>query len=181
MAKKTLKADLSISSIRKLQKDLEKYKDSLNYKVKIFAEKLAESGIPVINSNMAKAAFTVDEKGIQSGADPQHYTHVKLHAFGDYARADLIVEGSELLFIEFGAGVYYNGTAGSSPYPKGQEFGYVIGSYGKGHGVQKVWGYYADSGELILTHGVEATMPVYKASLEIAENVVKIAKQVFGK
>lgn len=181
MEKKTLKADLSISSIRKLQEDLRKYQDSLTQKVKIFAKKLAESGIPVINENMAKASFTVDEKGIQSGADPQHYTHIELNSFGDYARADLIVEGKELLFIEFGAGVYYNGSEGSSPHPKGEEFGYVIGLYGKGHGIQKVWGYYADSGELILTHGVEATMPVYKASLEVAQNVVKIAKEVFWK
>lgn len=181
MAKKTLKAGLSVSSIRNLQKELEKYRDSLTYKCELLVKRLAEAGIPVIDENMAKAAFTVDEKDIQSGADPQHYTQVKINTFGNYAKADLIVEGKELLFIEFGAGVYYNGSAGSSPHPKGEKFGYVIGSYGKGHGVQKVWGYYADSGELILTHGVEATMPVYKASLEIAENVVKIAKQVFGK
>lgn len=179
MAKKTLKASLNISSIKQLQEELEKYKDSLNNKLSIFVRKLAESGISVIDQNMAKANFTVDSNGIQSGADPQHYTHIKLNSFGDYARADLIVEGKELLFIEFGSGVYYNGAAGTSPHPKGEEFGYVIGSYGKGHGVQKVWGYYAESGELILTHGVEATMPVYKASLEIAQNVVKIAKEVF--
>lgn len=181
MAKKPLKADLSISSIRNLQKELEKYHDSLNYKCELLVKRLAEAGIPVIDENMSKAAFTVDEKGIQSGADPQHYTHVKINTFGSYARADLIVEGKELLFIEFGAGVYYNGAAGTSPHPKGEEFGYVIGSYGKGHGVQKVWGYYADTGELIPTHGVEATMPIYKASLEIAQNVVKIAKEVFGR
>lgn len=181
MAKKTLSVTLSISSIRNLQKELEKYRDSLTYKCELLVKRLAEAGIPVIDENMAKAAFTVDEKGIQSGADPQHYTQVKINTFGNYARADLIVEGKELLFIEFGAGVYYNGAAGSSPHPKGEEFGYIIGSYGKGHGVQKVWGYYADSGELILTHGVEATMPMYKASLEIMQNVVKIAKEVFGK
>lgn len=179
MAKKTLKADLSVSSIRNLQRELEKYRDSLTYKCELLVKRLAEAGIPVIDENMAKVAFTVDEKGIQSGADPQHYTQVKINTFGSYARADLIVEGKELLFIEFGAGVYYNGTAGSSPHPKGGEFGYVIGSYGKGHGKQKVWGYYADSGELILTHGVEATMPMYKASLDIAQNVVKIAREVF--
>lgn len=181
MAKKTLKADLSVSSIRNLQKELEKYRDSLTYKCELLVKRLAEAGIPVIDENMAKAAFTVDEKGIQSGTDPQHYTYVKINTFGSYARADLIVEGKELLFIEFGAGVYYNGTAGTSPHPKGGEFGYTIGSYGNGHGKQKVWGYYAGSGELILTHGVEATMPMYKASFEIAQNVVKIAKEVFGK
>lgn len=181
MAKKILKSDLSISGIKALQKQLKDYQNSLNRKCELLAKRLAEAGMPVIDENMAKAAFTVDEKGIQSGADPQHYTQVKINTFGSYARADLIVEGKELLFIEFGAGVYYNGAAGTSPHPKGEEFGYVIGSYGKGHGVQKVWGYYADSGELVLTHGVEATMPVYKASLEIADNVVKIAKQVFEK
>lgn len=179
MAKKILKSDLSISGIKALQKEIEKYKDSLTYKCRLLVEKLAEVGIPVINENMAKAAFSVDEKGIQSGADPQHYTYVKINTFGNYARADLIVEGKELLFIEFGSGVYYNGAAGASPHPKGQEFGYIIGSYGKGHGKQKMWGYYADTGELIMTHGVEATMPMYKAYLEIAGNVVKIAKDVF--
>lgn len=181
MRKTPLTATLSVSSIKRLQKDLEKYKDSLTYKCELLVKRLAESGIPVINENMSKATFKMDENGIQSGADPQHYTYVKINTFDKYVRAELITEGSELLFIEFGAGVYYNGTAGSSPHPKGEEFGYVIGSYGKGHGVQKIWGYYAESGELVLTHGVEATMPVYKASLEIAENVVKIAKQVFGK
>lgn len=39
-----------------------------------------------------------------------------------------------MLFIEFGAGIHYNGSAGSSPHPKGNEFGYTIGSYGKGLG-----------------------------------------------
>lgn len=151
MAKKTLTATLSVSSIKALQKELEKYRNSLTYKCELFVKRLAEAGIPVIDDNMAKASFIVDKKGIQSGADPQHYTQIKINTFGNYARADLIVEGKELLFIEFGAGVFYNDSAGTSPHPKGQEFGYVIGSYGKGHGVQKVWGYYADSGELILS------------------------------
>ncbi len=181
MAKKILKSDLSVSGIKALQKQLRDYQNDLNRKCELLVKRLAESGIPVIDENMAKANFTMDSEGVQSGADPQHYTHVKINAFGSYAKAELIVEGKELLFIEFGAGVYYNGAEGSSPHPKGEEFGYVIGSYGKGHGVQKMWGYYADSGELVLTHGVEATMPMYKASLEIANNVVKIAKEVFEK
>lgn len=181
MAKKILKADLSVSSINNLKKQLQDYQKDLIRKCELFVKKLAEAGIPVIDENMAKAAFTVDDKGIQSGANPEHNIQIKINSFGEYVRADLVVEGKELLFIEFGAGVYYNGAAGSSPHPKGEEFGYVIGSYGKGHGVQKVWGYYADTGELIPTHGVEATMPIYKASLEIAQNVVKIAKEVFGR
>lgn len=69
MAKKTLKVDLSVSSIRQLQKELEKYRDSLTYKCELLVKRLAEAGISVIDENMSKASFTVDEKGIQSGAD----------------------------------------------------------------------------------------------------------------
>lgn len=85
------------------------------------------------------------------------------------------------MFIEFGAGVYYNGSAGASPHPKGQEFGFLIGSYGAGHGQQKVWGYYDETGELVMTHGVEATMPLFKAEQKIIDEYVSVAKRVFSK
>ena len=84
------------------------------------------------------------------------------------------------MFIEFGSGTSYNGAVGSSPHPKGEEFGYTIGSYGKGYGARKVWGYYAESGELVLTRGVKATMPVYEADKEIIKSVTKVARKVFG-
>lgn len=179
MAKRKLISNLSVEGIKNLQQELRNYKQQLNDKNEIFVKRLAELGIPVINENMTKASFTYDDKGIQSGSNTEHNTYIKVNSFGSYSKADLIVEGKELLFIEFGAGVYYN-KSGASPNPKGPEFGYVIGTYGAGHGSQKVWGYYADSGELVLTHGVEATMPVYKASIQIIENIKRIAKEVFG-
>ena len=84
------------------------------------------------------------------------------------------------MFIEFGAGVFYNGAAGSSPHDKGVVNGMVIGSYGEHHGIQKVWGYYDDDGTLVLTHGVEAQMPVYKADMEIIQKYVEVARRVFS-
>lgn len=84
------------------------------------------------------------------------------------------------MFIEFGAGIHYNGAAGSSPHPKGEEFGYTIGSYGQGKGKNESWVYYADSGEWVRSYGTEATMPMYKASVEIIQNIRKIAKEVFS-
>lgn len=180
MAKRKLKSDLSVEGIKNLQQQLNNYKQQLNNKNSIFVRRLAEIGIPVIDSNMAKAAFTYDDKGIQSGANTAHNTYIKINSFGSYSKADLIVEGKEILFIEFGAGIHHNGGVGASPNPKGEELGYVIGTYGTGHGSQKIWGYYADSGELVLTHGVKATMPVYKASIEIITKIRKIAKEVFG-
>ena len=90
------------------------------------------------------------------------------------------MESTDILFLEFGAGIHYNGPAGSSPHPKGTEFGYTIGSYGEGHGKQDSWVYQAPTGEWVRSHGTEATMPVYNASLEIIRQIETIAREVFG-
>jgi hypothetical protein len=49
-----------------------------------------------------------------------------------------------------------------------------------GNGSKQIWGYYADNGDLVLTRGTKATMPMYNASQEIINNVVRIAKEVFN-
>lgn len=177
---KTLTANLSSKELDKLIKGIKEFKQQITDKNAEFARRLAEVGIPVIDTNIAQAGFTYDAKGVESGADTEHYTHIKLHSFEGYTEAVLVTEGKELLFMEFGAGIYYNGAAGTSPHPQGQEFGFVIGSYGKKKGVREVWGYYDESKNLILTHGVKATMPVYKAQLKIADDVYRIAREVFA-
>lgn len=180
MGKRTISMGLSVASIQSAIKELRKYENWLTKKAGLLVEELAKVGIPVIDSNMAKANYTYDSKGIRSGSDTTHNTYVEL-SWGnqDTATAKLIVKGEELMFIEFGAGVYYNGSVGNSPHPMGAVNGMVIGSYGKGHGVQKVWGYYDDTGKLVLTHGVEAQMPVYKAENEIMQRYIEVARRVF--
>lgn len=162
---------LSLKSIHEAIEQLEQYKEKFYNKNDEFVRRLAELGIPVIDQNIAMA---------QGDSSKEHDTYIKIDSFEGYSQATLTLQGKDIAFIEFGAGVYYNGEAGSSPNPKGKEFGYTIGSYGKGHGKQETWGYYADTGELILSHGTEATMPLYSASIEILQNIRRIAKEVFG-
>lgn len=177
-----LKANLSVASIKALKKQLIEYKEELSNKCDELVKRLAEVGIPVIDKQMAKASYTYDEKGIESGSNTEHNTYVKVDSLVGMSKATLVVEGKDVLFIEFGAGVYHNDVGvGDTNHPKGAENGFLIGTYGLGHGSQQVWGYYAESGELVFTHGTKATMPMYKASLEIRDNVLKIAKDVFGK
>ena len=180
MAKQTITLGLSQKSVEKALKQLRQYKQWIRNKTTELVKALAEIGIPVIETNVADASYTFDSKGVRSGSNTEHYTYVKLNNFGSYSQANLVVEGEEILFIEFGAGVYYNGEPGTSPHPKGQEFGFLIGSYGVGHGVQKVWGYYDETGALVMTHGVEATMPVLKAYEKIIADYVSVARRVFG-
>ena len=168
---KTIKMNLSASSINDAVKELQRYKQSFISKNDLFVQRLAEVGIPVINANIAAA---------QGDSDKSHNTYIKLNSFGSYSRAVLVVEGADLAFIEFGSGISYNTPAGTSPHPKGQEFGYTIGSYGKGHGAEDYWYYQAETGETVRSYGTESTMPVYKASVEIRQKIRQIAKEVFS-
>lgn len=171
MGKHVIKANLSTKSIENMRKQILDYKAALGDRNRLFLLKLCELGIPVIDQNIAAA---------QGDSDKNHNTYIKINSFGSYAQAQLIVEGRDLVFIEFGSGIHYNGSVGSSPHPKGQEFGYTIGSYGQGKGANDYWFYYADTGESVMSRGTEATMPVYKASMEIIQNIRQIAREVFG-
>ena len=90
----------------------------------------------------------------------------------------VIASGEDAIWAEFGAGVHHNGSPGSSPHPKGSELGFTIGSYGKGMGKKDIWGFYED-GELRLTHGAPATMPMYNALKTVCDEISEIAREVF--
>ena len=172
MARKTINIDLfDGKSLDNAIKQIQEYKRTLNDKCEMFVRRLAEVGIPIIDQNIASAS---------GDSDKGHNTYIKINSFDSYSQAQLIVEGKDILFIEFGAGVHYNGNLGGSPHPKGKEMGYIIGSYGKGQGKNDFWFYYADSGEAVMSHGTQATMPVYKAGVEIRRQMLKIAREVFG-
>lgn len=184
MAKKIKVNVLSLSSIEKSIKELKEYKDSLNDKCREVVKRLTEEALKIISLKIAEAAITVETTSsgtqIETGQDFAGDPSVIYEDTPKGNKATISVKGEDIIFIEFGAGVYYNGPAGTSPHPKGETFGFVIGGYGKGMGVNKVWGYYGDDGELHLTHGVKATMPMYSAIMEVAQLAPAICKEVFG-
>ena len=91
----------------------------------------------------------------------------------------VIAIGEEAVFMEFGAGVFYNGSVGSSPNPLGADLGFTIGSYGLGNGSKQVWGFRGADGEIDLTHGTPASMPMYQAMSAVIDDIVQIAREVF--
>lgn len=89
----------------------------------------------------------------------------------------IVAEGEEVCFIEFGAGVHYNG---AEPYPLPRPEGIVgIGQYGKGLGRNDYW-FYSDESGSHFTHGTPAAMPMYNATKEILESIPQIANEVFN-
>lgn len=89
----------------------------------------------------------------------------------------VIAHGKEAVFVEFGAGVYYN--SGGSVHPSRPPGIVSIGEYGHGYGKRQIWGYYDENGNLHLTHGTPASAPMFYAAKEIARLIPDIAREVF--
>jgi len=89
--------------------------------------------------------------------------------------------GKDVMFIEFGAGVYFNGSVGSSPnkYYAKKFPQYTIGSYGKGYGKYEYWGYYDKNGDLVLTHGTKASKPIYHGVRRIRKQIEPIVTDIW--
>lgn len=165
---KKITFSFSTESINNAIRQLEEYKKSISYKNELFVMRCAELGISVINIKVQEALGDAD-KNVNCTANFDNN--------GSIVKASIVVNGKDIVFIEFGAGSYYN----DENHPKSNEFGYTIGSYGKGQGLNPGYWYYTKDGKSQqLSVGTQATMPIYNASLEIIKQVRQIAREVFG-
>lgn len=154
---------LDEKSISSAIKELERYKQWVDKKTKLLCEKLALIGANEASVRFASAIY-----------DGQNDAEVSIKPTGN--GWIICASGQSIAFIEFGSGVYHNP---SEPYPLPRPAGVVgIGEYGKGKGKQLMWGYY-DNGELVLTRGNPASMPMYYATQEMEREVLRIAQEVF--
>lgn len=165
MSKHTITVRLNSKSISSAIKEVRAYKAWVERKTRELTKRLAELG-----AEEAKVRFA----GAQYDSDNDVSVSVKAIDNG----YKIIATGGAVFFIEFGAGVYYNGT---EPYPEPRPEGIVgIGEYGQGKGKRKAWGYYDDRGELVITHGTPAAMPMLHAGRTMRQQVEKTAREVFA-
>lgn len=168
MARK-INMTLSSKSVKDAIKELERYRDNLERKNEIFVKRLTEIGINVINSRIAQAR-TEDDKSFNIDRN--------IKPLKNSVVARIEVTGRNILFIEFGAGVFYN--QGNS-HPLASQFGYGVGTYpGQTHANDDFWFFIDENGDKHMSHGTEATMPMYNAYREMYTQVVSIAREVFG-
>ena len=173
MAKKVIKFSLDEKSITKAIREIEKYKIEFQKKVDTYRKRIAEE--VVVNASLNFGSSMIDDR--LRGGPRKPNVDVRVDERGSIAV--VVADGEDAVWCEFGAGVYHNGSVGSSPHPKGNELGFTIGSYGKGYGKQKAWGYYED-GQLVITRGTPASMPMYNAVQEVTRKAIEIAREVFG-
>ena len=162
---KVIKMDLSTSSIDNAIKEIKAFRDSLNTKKYRLLEELTKIGLGEASVRFTTAMYD----GVNDSDVKAELTH-----FG----YRIVAQGHAVFFIEFGAGVYHNP---GEPYPDPRPKGVVgIGEYGKGYGKRQAWGFVDDTGDVVVTHGNPAAMPMWYASEEMQRNILKIAKEVFG-
>lgn len=174
MGRTVIRFSLTPESIDAAIAQIRQYKNDFEQKCVLFREKVAER----IWWN-ADHGFRIAPVGmIVSG--PKPVNDVQVHVGHGYNMSIVWATGKEAVFIEYGAGVYYNGNVGSSPHPWGPRHGYLIGKYGQGHGARRAWGYYDANGNRVVTRGTPADMPLYFSIEEAIRALNEIAEEVFG-
>jgi hypothetical protein len=162
---KKISFSLSSESIKAAIAEVNKYKKWVAAKTALLAEKLALIGAQEASIRFATAIYDgVNDVEVTVAPTTNGWV--------------ISAKGNAVAFIEFGTGVYHNP---SEPYPNPRPDGIVgIGEYGQGKGKRKAWGYYDDSGELVVTHGSPAAMPLWYATTEMYRQVLTVAREVFG-
>lgn len=186
MAKKTLKAELSASSIRNLQKELEKYRDSLTYKARLLAEKLSERGVEIARIQISDLDAIFTGELIQS-------LHSEYKGSTQYGAIFAVVaDSSHAIYVEMGTGM----VGAEHPYP-----GKLPAVYAQGKTIRQAeediiirgsvfvkageyfWAYIGDDGKAHITKGMPSRPFLYNTANELRNMklIEETAKEVFGK
>ena len=173
MGRKVISFGLSTSEINRAMKELVDYKQEILHKTELLREKVAERLADEAKNGFSGAVVDDLTRG------GQRFAQVDVSVDNRGSVTVVVASGEDAMWVEFGAGVYHNGSPGSSPHPYGAELGMTIGGFGKGNGKKEVWGFYED-GELKLSRGTPAVMPMARAVTTICNDIQSIAKEVFG-
>lgn len=165
MKKTLIQCTMDQQDIKRAIKELKAFKERFLNDEKELLRRLAEIGVKEASVRFTTAMYDgINDVSVRLDETKNGYV--------------IVAKGKAVAFIEFGAGVYHNT---GEPYPNPRPEGVVgIGEYGKGHGKRKAWGYYGESGEVVITRGNPAAMPMWYASEEMKNSILKIVREVFG-
>lgn len=184
MAKRQLlKANLSVSSLNALKKQLLDYKAELNRKCETFVKMLADEGITVGKQNVGGfgkyITFSMLTEPRKDGCKAIILASENGKIISSWQTKDGIktAEVSPLLMAEFGSGWGAENPmkipgVGQGTFPTDSDKNNAFNKEG--------WYWFDLDGNLNHSYGITAKMPMYKASLKIKEEVVRIARDVFG-
>lgn len=163
---KRISFSLTQKDISRAMKEVEAYKKWVLEKTSALNERLAVYGAAVASARFSSAWYDEDHRDVEPiDVNPTERGWV------------ISIKGKDVFFIEFGAGVYYNGPE-PYPAPRPPEVA-KIGEFGDGKGKRSGWYYNDRSEEPRFTRGTPAAMPMWWASKEIQQHLAEIAREVF--
>lgn len=173
--------DRAVREIRDYSKWVERKTDELRQRV---AELIRDHAEPFYQDAMVSDTYLArasDSDRFESEGPIRASVQVTVDPQGDGITL-VVAHGKDAVWIEFGAGVHYNGAAGRYANPLGENLDFIsaIGTYGYGNGAKDTWGYYDENRVLHLTHGAPASMPLYNAVMAVVNDIERIAREVFS-
>lgn len=177
-----MKIKISLGKISQAIKQVEDYKKALADKEREFLKRLAEIGV-----EEATARFTTAQY------DGTNDVQVDAPIWLDDNKIAVRASGNAVTFIEFGTGYFYNSEG--DEHPAASKYGFTVGGYGQGRGKGDFWYYKGEPGTngetpkspsmaakgLVFTHGNPQNRCMWEASKKIREEILNIAREVFGK
>jgi len=178
VAKKVIDVNIFDSkSIDAAITELKRYKASINIKIELLKQRVAEFIRQRAQSGFDNSiADEYTEKTQQRWGVVPKVSSVSVTTQDAGEVVLVVATGDDAIFIEFGAGVHFNGASGYSPHPWGEEHGFLIGEYGQGLGSREQWPIMTG----FWSYGTKATMPMYRAVMELKDVFPSMAKEVFG-
>ncbi len=155
---------LNEKSIGNAIKTLKEYKKELDKKVKKLLDLMVRHG----------EDYAINAVGhIDTG---ETVSSIKGYRDGNKG---VIVAGGNAIWLEFGTGVRNNVSSGSSPHPRGQDMGMLIGEYGQGKGSNPQGWVYHDGEGFKHTYGIQANLFMWNTARELERIAPELAREVF--
>lgn len=163
---------MSPSSVANAYECIEKYIAKVKRLEAELPRVLAEYGATVAKANFASAPYDILLSGSWSNAN------INVTAEQTDNGWRVLASGREVCFVEFGAGVWYNG--GGETYLGTRPNGVVgIGEYGSGHGKQNVW-VFGTGEDKTFTQGTPASNAMYYTAEELKRRIVDEARRILN-
>lgn len=178
MGKKTITVNLFDSkSIQNAIKTIEKYRDDLPRKCQEICRRLSEEGVRVADAaiNSVPIGKTIT---LTTDINP---SKMGCQAIMKMTGRETRTEDGRIFYtalaIEFSAGVRYANTAS----PKAKDFGLGTGTFpnAKHSWQMEGWYYLGDDGNWHHSYGVQASHPLYSASVAMRQKLENVVNDVF--
>lgn len=182
MASITIK--LNSKGIRDAIKEIEKRRalltdDSLTRLRQAIAERIRNYATAVATGAILDDTYMVYEKGGVHSASPILANDINITYHEGPDNVTFVVStGKDMVWLEFGAGIHYNGAAGTYPNKlHGNVGALAIGTYGSLHGANESW-FFSKDGVRYRTHGTPAVMPLLHAVEDLEPDFVAMARSI---